>query len=233
MHTHKWCYHGTMTQGVQMEEGWKRHLAGEFGESYFKELSWFVHDEYARKQVYPPPKHIFRAFDECPFEDVKVIILGQDPYHGAGQANGLCFAVNQGVSTPPSLQNIFKELEADLGHPVSHDADLSRWARQGILLLNATLTVRAGEAGSHQGKGWEKFTNAAIKALNDERDGLVFLLWGNYAKQKGAHIDRTKHMVLEAAHPSPFSAYNGFFGCRHFSQANAYLEAHGREPIVW
>lgn len=222
-----------MTQGVQMEEGWKRHLAGEFGEPYFQELSRFVHDEYAHKQVYPPPKHMFRAFDECPFEDVRVVILGQDPYHGAGQANGLCFAVNQGVAAPPSLQNMFKELEADLGHPVSHDADLSRWARQGVLLLNATLTVRAGEAGSHQGKGWEKFTDAAVKALNDKREGLVFLLWGNYAKQKGAHIDRTKHLVLEAAHPSPFSAYNGFFGCKHFSQANAYLEAHGKEPVVW
>lgn len=216
-----------------MEEGWKKHLAAEFGEPYFKELSHFVHGEYTRVNVYPPPKHIFRAFDECPFDAVKVVILGQDPYHGAGQANGLCFAVNAGVSAPPSLQNIFKELESDLGSAVSHDTDLSRWAKQGVLLLNATLTVRAGEAGSHQGKGWEQFTDAAIKALNDGREGIVFLLWGNYAKQKGAHIDRTKHLVLESAHPSPFSAHSGFFGCRHFSQTNAYLKAHGKTPIGW
>jgi uracil-DNA glycosylase len=164
---------------------------------------------------------------------VKVVILGQDPYHGAGQANGLCFAVGEGVNTPPSLQNIFKELESDLGHTVSHDTDLSRWAKQGVLLLNATLTVRAGVAGSHQGRGWEQFTDAAVAALNAEREHLVFILWGNYAKQKGAHIDRTKHLVLESAHPSPFSAYNGFFGSKPFSKANEYLIANGQMPIEW
>lgn len=222
-----------MGNPVRIEESWKRHLSPEFEQPYFVQLSEFVHDEYANASVYPPPKQVFRAFDECPFEAVKVVILGQDPYHGAGQANGLCFAVGQGVATPPSLQNIFKEIEADLGHPVSRDADLSRWARQGVLLLNATLTVRAGVAGSHQGRGWEQFTDAAVRALNAEREGLVFMLWGNYAKQKGAHIDRTKHVVLESAHPSPFSAYSGFFGCKHFSKANEYLQAHGNAPIEW
>lgn len=222
-----------MAQNVHMEEGWKARLAGEFNQPYFSELSDFVHAEYARAHVYPPPTYIFRAFNECPFNDVAVVILGQDPYHGEKQANGLCFAVNPGVSTPPSLQNIFKEIETDLGHTVSHDADLSRWARQGVLLLNATLTVRAGLAGSHQGRGWERFTDAAVKALSEEREGLVFLLWGNYAKQKGAHIDRTKHLVLEAAHPSPFSAHNGFFGCKHFSQTNTYLARKGKRPIEW
>jgi len=164
---------------------------------------------------------------------VKVVILGQDPYHGRGQANGLCFAVNEGVSAPPSLQNIFKELESDLGRSVSHDTDLSRWATQGVLLLNATLTVRAGLAGSHQGKGWEQFTDAAVRRLNDEREGIVYILWGNYARQKGAHIDRTRNLVIESAHPSPFSAANGFFGSKPFSRANTYLAEHGAEPIEW
>lgn len=222
-----------MSNPVRLEESWKRHLSPEFEQSYFVQLSEFVHDEYKNASVYPPPAQVFRAFDECPFDSVKVVILGQDPYHGAGQANGLCFAVGQGVATPPSLQNIFKELEADLGHPVSRDTDLSRWARQGVLLLNATLTVRAGVAGSHQGRGWEQFTDAAVRTLNKEREHVVFLLWGNYAKQKGAHIDRSKHLVLEAAHPSPFSAYSGFFGCKHFSKANEYLQVHGQEPIEW
>jgi uracil-DNA glycosylase len=192
-----------------------------------------VKEEYQKATVYPHPKNIFRAFDLCPLDRVKVVILGQDPYHGEGQANGLCFAVNAGVQAPPSLQNIFKELESDLGHPVSHDTDLSRWAEQGVLLLNATLTVRAAQAGSHQGKGWERFTDAVIKRLNDEREHLVFILWGNYAKAKGARIDRSKHLVIESAHPSPLSAHAGFFGSKPFSKANAYLEAHGERPVGW
>ena len=218
---------------VKIGGGWKEKLGGEFDQDYFKSLADFVREEYRKATVCPAPKHVFRAFDECPFDEVKVVILGQDPYHGRGQANGLCFAVSAGVSTPPSLQNIFKELESDLGHEVSRDADLSRWAKQGVLLLNATLTVNAGSPGSHQGKGWEQFTDAAIKKLNDEREHLVFILWGNYAKQKGAHIDRTKHLALESAHPSPFSANNGFFGNKHFSKTNTYLIEHGKKSVDW
>ncbi|HQU07832.1 MAG: uracil-DNA glycosylase [Parcubacteria group bacterium 21-54-25] len=219
---------------VKIDRSWKQYLAAEFEKPYFTELTEFVKQEYKNEPVYPAPGNIFRAFDLCPFEKVKVVILGQDPYHGKGQANGLCFAVSDGVTLPPSLQNIFKEIESDLGGPLAHrSGDLSRWAREGVLLLNATLTVRAHMAGSHQGKGWEVFTDAAIRALSDARDHLVFMLWGNYAKNKGAHIDRTRHLVLEAAHPSPFSAYNGFFGSRHFSKANEYLAAHGEEPITW
>ncbi len=222
-----------MTKPVRIHESWRDHLAGEFAQPYFAELRRFVRDEYAAGAVYPPPAQIFRAFDECPFDAVKVVILGQDPYHGPGQANGLCFAVGREVPPPPSLQNIFKEIEADLGRAVSRDPDLSRWARQGVLLLNATLTVRSGAAGSHQNKGWERFTDAAVKALSDQREGLVFLLWGNYARRKGANIDRKKHLVLECAHPSPLSAHNGFFGCKHFSKANAWLDAHGVAPVEW
>ncbi len=218
---------------IQMESLWKTRLSGEFEQDYFENLSAFVHEEYKKGIVYPAPQNIFRAFDECPFDKVKVVILGQDPYHGPGQANGLCFAVNDGVKAPPSLQNIFKELEADLGHPVSHDTDLGRWARQGVLLLNATLTVSARNPGSHQGRGWERFTDAVVKALNDGREHLVFILWGNYAKQKGAHIARAKHLVIESAHPSPFSAMSGFFGSRPFSHANRYLAEHGQAPIEW
>lgn len=218
---------------VKIGGGWKEKLGEEFGQDYFKTLTSFVREEYKKAIIYPRPKNIFRAFDETPFEQVKVVILGQDPYHGRGQANGLCFAVNTGVGAPPSLQNIFKELESDLGHSVSRDTDLGRWAKQGVLLLNATLTVNAGRAGSHQGKGWEHFTDAVIKRLNDEREGLVFILWGNYAKQKGAHIDREKHFVIESAHPSPFSAYSGFFGSKPFSKANSYLVEHGETPIDW
>jgi len=221
-------------KAVKIHPSWIRHLSQEFERPYFKELSAFVHDEYKERLVYPPPKNIFRAFDLCPFEDVEVVILGQDPYHGAGQANGLCFAVGEGITLPPSLQNIYKEIESDLGQKIIHrTGDLERWARQGVLLLNATLTVRANSAGSHQGRGWEQFTDAAIKALSDEREHLVFMLWGNYAKQKGAHIDRSKHLVLESAHPSPFSAHSGFFGNKHFSKANAYLAKHGKKPIDW
>lgn len=219
---------------VKIHPSWKQHLAGEFEKPYFKELAHFVRNEYQHAIVYPAPKNIFRAFDLCPFDDVEVVILGQDPYHGPDQANGLCFAVGEGIRLPPSLQNIFKEIESDLGTPVIHKSgDLERWAKQGVLLLNATLTVRAHQAGSHQGKGWEEFTDAAIKALSDEREHLVFILWGNYAKTKGAHIDRAKHLVLESAHPSPFSAYNGFFGCKHFSKANEYLQKHDKKTIDW
>ena len=222
-----------MTRVIKIGGGWKEKLSEEFEKLYFKELAEFVHEEYKKETIYPEPKNIFRAFDLCPFEKTEVVILGQDPYHGAGQANGLCFAVNLGVRPPPSLQNIFKELESDLGHTVSHDTDLSRWAEQGVLLLNATLTVRGNTAGSHQGKGWEQFTDAAIKKLNDEKENLVFILWGNYAKQKGAHIDRTKHGVIESAHPSPFSAYSGFFGSKPFSKTNAYLGANKKKLIEW
>ena len=219
---------------VKIEESWKEHLAGEFEKPYFKELTDFVKKEYQGEAVYPPPKYIFRAFDLTPFEKVEVVILGQDPYHGPRQANGLCFAVEEGVPLPPSLQNIFKEIESDFGQPLKHKSgDLTRWATQGVLLLNATLTVKAHLAGSHQGRGWEEFTDAAVAALSREREHLVFMLWGNYAKNKGAHIDRSKHLVLEAAHPSPFSAYSGFFGCKHFSKANDYLAAHHIKPIDW
>jgi uracil-DNA glycosylase len=222
-----------MTKPVRIDESWRARLGAEFEQPYFAALRDFVRAEYAAGAVYPPAAQIFRAFDECPFEKVRVVILGQDPYHGPGQANGLCFAVGAEAPPPPSLQNIFKEVEADLGHPASRDPDLSRWARQGVLLLNATLTVRAAQAGSHQNKGWERFTDAAVHALSREREGLVFMLWGSYARRKGASIDRAKHLVLECAHPSPLSAHNGFFGCKHFSKANDYLVARGETPIAW
>ena len=218
---------------VKIGGGWKEKLADEFAQGYFQDLTKFIREEYQKTTVYPAPKNVFRAFDETPFDSVKVVILGQDPYHGPYQANGLCFAVNPDVKAPPSLQNIFKELESDLGRAVDRDPDLIRWAKQGVLLLNATLTVNAHTPGSHQGKGWEQFTDAVIKKLNDEKEHLVFILWGNYAKQKGAHIDRSKHLVIESPHPSPFSAYNGFFGSKPFSKANAYLEKHGKKQIKW
>lgn len=232
---------------VKIEPSWAKHLEGEFEKEYFTELTNFVKKEYKDGVVYPAPKNIFRAFDLCPFEKVKVVILGQDPYHGTGQANGLAFAVNEEVSLPPSLQNIYKELSSDCGVPfeaLAKKGDLSRWAEQGVLLLNATLTVRAHSAGSHQAKGWEQFTDAVIKVLSEEREHLVFILWGNYAKAKGAHIDPSsakatggrsdaKHLVLESPHPSPLSAHNGFFGSKHFSKANEYLVAHGETPIDW
>ncbi|MEN9560991.1 MAG: hypothetical protein RIQ56_264 [Candidatus Parcubacteria bacterium] len=218
---------------VKLGGGWKEKLEQEFQQDYFMELSDFVREEYKTHTIFPNPKNIFRAFDLCAFDQVKVVILGQDPYHGEGQANGLCFAVNSGMRPPPSLQNIFKELESDLGHAVSHDTDLSRWAKQGILLLNATLTVRASNPGSHQGKGWEQFTDAAIRMLNERREGIVYILWGNYAKQKGAHIDRTKNLVIESPHPSPFSAHSGFFGSKPFSRTNAYLAQKQLGEIEW
>jgi uracil-DNA glycosylase len=219
---------------VNIDPSWAKHLASEFEKEYFAELTAFVKQEYKDGVVYPAPKNIFRAFDLCPFENVKVVILGQDPYHGERQANGLAFAVETTERIPPSLQNIFKEIQSDFGKPLVHtDGDLMRWAEQGVLLLNATLTVRAHTAGSHQEKGWEQFTDAVIQELSQVRAGLVFMLWGNYAKAKGAHIDRTKHLVLEAPHPSPFSAASGFFGCKHFSKANEHLISHNETPIDW
>ena len=209
-------------------------MSDEFSREYFERLTKFVKDEYTSGAVYPAPKNIFRAFDLCPFDHVKVVILGQDPYHGPGQANGLCFAVGEGVALPPSLQNIFKEIESDLGKPLVHRAgDLERWAKQGVLLLNATLTVRSKTPGSHQGKGWEEFTDAVIKTVSDQKEHVVFILWGNYARAKGAHIDRFKHLVIESPHPSPFSAHTGFFGSKPFSKTNEYLVANGKEPIDW
>ncbi len=221
-----------MSHPIRIDESWKARLRAEFDAPYFAALREFVRGEYAERNIFPPARQIFRALDECPFDAVRIVILGQDPYHGVGQANGLCFAVGQGVAAPPSLQNIFKEIEADLGRPVSRDADLSRWARQGILLLNATLTVRESAPGSHQGYGWERFTDAAVSALSREREGLVFMLWGNYARQKGHNIDRQRHLVLQSAHPSPLSV-RGFAGCKHFSKANAWLSARGGEAIAW
>lgn len=219
---------------VVLESSWKGKLQQEFQKPYFEALTSFVRDEYAAGTVYPHPKNIFRAFELTPFNQVKVVILGQDPYHGPKQAIGLSFAVEEGMTLPPSLRNIYKELESDLGKGIEHrNGDLTRWAQQGVLLLNATLTVRAHTAGSHQGKGWETFTDTVIKALSEEREHLVFILWGNYARTKGAHIDRTKHLVIESAHPSPFSATNGFFGSKPFSKTNEYLRAHGIEEIDW
>lgn len=226
------CY--SLPMDVKIEPSWKKALEEEFGKEYFKTLTDFVKEEYANKKVYPAPKNIFRAFELTPFDDVKVVILGQDPYHGAHQAIGLSFAVEENTTLPPSLRNIYKEIEDDLGISMKDaNGNLSRWAKQGVLLLNATLTVRAGSAGSHQGHGWELFTDAAIRALSDKREHLVFILWGNYARQKGTFIDRKKHLVIESAHPSPFSAANGFFGSKPFSKANRYLEEHGEKPIDW
>lgn len=218
---------------VKIEDSWKQALKKEFKSDYFSELATFVKREYTDRTVYPPPKDIFRAFNICPVDKVKVIIIGQDPYHGANQANGLCFSVAEGTSHPPSLQNIFKEIKDDLGKPPPESGSLDHWGRQGVLLLNATLTVVGGQAGAHQGKGWERFTDAAIKYLSDNKKNLVFLLWGNYAQEKGAQIDRQKHFVLQSPHPSPFSADRGFFGCRHFSKANTYLLMHGMSPVDW
>lgn len=218
---------------VQIEESWKQVLTPEFDKDYFIRLTEFVRREYQTTTVYPPGKLIFNAFNLCPYNKVKVVIIGQDPYHGPGQAHGLCFSVNDGIPFPPSLQNIFKEIHDDLGTPIPTTGNLTRWAEQGVLLLNATLTVRAHQAGSHQRQGWEEFTDAAIRALAENREHLVFILWGAYAQRKGAFIDRNKHLVLSSAHPSPLSAYNGFFGNRHFSRTNEYLKAHGETEIVW
>ena len=219
---------------VKIENSWKSVLRDEFDKDYFVRLTEFVREEYRTAEaVFPPGNKIFAAFAATPFDEVKVVILGQDPYHNYGQANGLCFSVGDSVQMPPSLVNIFKEVNSDTGAPIPTSGDLTRWARQGVLLLNATLTVRAHQAASHQGRGWEQFTDAAVAALSARRENLVFLLWGNYAKRKGAVIDRSKHLVLESAHPSPLSAYHGFFGNHHFSRANAYLVEHGKAPVVW
>lgn len=218
---------------VRIEEGWKQALSAEWESPYFAQLSQFVHAEYRTRQVFPPGRQIFAAFDATPFDRVKVVILGQDPYHGDGQANGLCFSVNDGVPFPPSLLNIFKEVHDDTGAPIPASGDLSRWAQQGVLLLNATLTVAAHQPGSHQGHGWEQFTDAAIRALAERREHLVFILWGSYAIKKGAFIDKTRHLVLTSPHPSPLSAHRGFFGNHHFSLANDYLQRHGQTPIQW
>lgn len=218
---------------VQIEESWKRHLQPEFDKDYFLKLTDFVRTEYRTATIYPPGRLIFNAFDLCPFDRVKVVIIGQDPYHGPGQAHGLCFSVNEGIAYPPSLVNIFKEIKADIGTEPPTTGNLTRWARQGVLLLNATLTVRAHQAGSHQNKGWELFTDAVIRLLAEEKEHLVFILWGAYAQRKGAFIDRSRHLVLTSAHPSPLSAYNGFFGNHHFSRTNTYLEEHGETGIVW
>lgn len=219
---------------VRIDPSWKEVLKEEFEKEYFKRLTSFVKEEYSGSTpIYPPARLIFNAFDHCPFNDVKVVILGQDPYHGAGQANGLCFSVNKGVQFPPSLLNIFKEIESDTGTPIPQDGDLTRWSDQGVLLLNATLTVRAAQAGSHQKRGWEEFTDAAIRELAQRRENLVFILWGSYAQRKGAFIDRNRHLVLASPHPSPLSAYQGFFGNHHFSRANAYLAEHGKNTIKW
>ena len=218
---------------VRIEPSWHQALAAEWDKLYFEQLTDFVRRQYAAGQVFPPGRQIFAAFDTTPFNEVKVVILGQDPYHGPGQANGLCFSVNEGVPYPPSLLNIFKEVQADTGAPIPASGDLSRWARQGVLLLNATLTVQAHRAGSHQGHGWEQFTDAAIRALAEHREHLVFILWGAFAIKKGAFIDRERHLVLTSPHPSPLSAHRGFFGNHHFTRANAYLQQHGLPPIVW
>jgi uracil-DNA glycosylase len=218
---------------VKIDASWKRVLQDEFEKPYFAQLTSFVRDEYKTKKIFPPGNMIFSAFDHCPFDKVKVVIIGQDPYHNDGQAHGLCFSVNTGVDFPPSLINIFKEIERDLGKPMPTSGNLERWADQGVLLLNATLTVQAHSAGSHQGRGWETFTDAVIRKVAQEKEHVVFMLWGNYAQQKGAVVDGQKHLVLKSVHPSPLSAYRGFIGCGHFSIANNYLISNGLNPINW
>ncbi len=219
---------------VKIEESWRRHIGAEFDKQYFIDLTKFVREEYTHHTCYPPGKYIFNAFNLCPFDSVKVVIIGQDPYHEPGQAHGLSFSVADGVPMPPSLVNIFKEIQLDLGTPMPASGDLTRWARQGVLLLNATLTVRAHMAASHQKHGWEEFTDAAIRALNADRNNLVFILWGGYARSKAQLIDASRHLVLQSVHPSPLSANRGgWFGNHHFSRANAYLVEHGIEPIKW
>lgn len=218
---------------VKISPSWKSVLAPDFSQQYFSDLASFVREQYASRQVFPPGGRIFAAFDACAFEDVKVVILGQDPYHDVGQANGLCFSVSDGIPFPPSLLNIFKEVAADTGAPIPATGNLQRWADQGVLLLNSTLTVEAHRPGSHQGRGWERFTDSVISLLSQKREGLVFLLWGAYAIRKGALIDQSRHLVLTSPHPSPLSAHRGFFGNHHFTRANEYLTAQGKTPILW
>lgn len=218
---------------VRIDPSWKAELQDVFNSERFRQTADFARGQYAATTVYPPASRIFAAFDACPFDKVKVVILGQDPYHGPGQANGLSFSVNPGVRFPPSLMNIFKEVQDDTGAPIPADGDLSRWAHQGVLMLNATLTVEANRAGSHQGHGWEEFTDEVIRRLSRDREHIVFILWGSYAIRKSALIDSTRHLILTSPHPSPLSAHRGFFGNHHFSRANAYLTAHGLSPIVW
>ena len=218
---------------VRIAQDWKEILAPEFDKPYFEELIGFVKQEYASRRIFPRGSNIFRAFDKCPLDSLKVVIIGQDPYHGEGQANGLCFSVNDGVPFPPSLRNIFTEINADTGAPIPASGNLDRWAEQGVLLLNAVLTVRAHEAASHAGKGWEQFTDAVIQTLNEQDRPIVYLLWGRPAQMKKAMLNNPKQLVLTAAHPSPLSASRGFFGCRHFSQTNEFLEKNGLSPIDW
>jgi len=218
---------------VKIESSWKEVLQDEFAKEYFAELTKKVRDAYTSKTVFPPPKLIFNAFELCPFEKVKVVILGQDPYHGPGQAHGLAFSVPEGIATPPSLQNIYKEIKADIGTGIPKSGNLERWAKQGVLLLNSTLTVQMAEANSHQQFGWEKFTDAVIQTISENKEHVVFMLWGSFARSKSSLIDQNKHLILEAPHPSPLSAHRGFLGCQHFSQANKYLEENGLKPIEW
>lgn len=218
---------------VRIEDSWRQVLQPEFDKPYFELLTTFVRQQYQTRRCFPPARLIFNAFDSCPFDKVRVVIIGQDPYHDVGQAHGLCFSVNDGVAIPPSLVNIYKEIHRDLGKPIPASGNLQRWAAQGVLLLNATLTVEAHRPGSHQGKGWEELTDAAIQALNEQREHLVFMLWGSYAQRKGQFIDRRRHLVLETSHPSPLSVYRGFDGCGHFSKTNAYLAKYGLQPIDW
>ena len=218
---------------VRIEESWKQALANEWDKEYFMKLTDFIRKEYATSQIFPPAREIFAAFDATPFDEVKVVIIGQAPYHDVNQANGLCFSVRDGIPFPPSLLNIFKEIQNDLGKAIPASGDLSRWAKQGVLLLNSTLTVKAHCAGSHQNKGWEQFTDEVILQLAQQKENLVFILWGAYAIKKGAFINRMKHLVLTSPHPSPLSAYRGFFGNKHFSTANEYLIKHGKTPVEW
>ena len=218
---------------AHLEPSWKRELDSEFTQPYFTDLADFVRNEYLSTTVYPPPKKIFDAFALTPFDAVRVVLLGQDPYHGPNQAHGLCFSVQDGVKTPPSLRNIYTEIQSDTGNVPPPTGNLTHWATQGVLLLNATLSVRARQAASHQKKGWEEFTDAVIKTIAEKKEHIVFLLWGSYAQKKGMHINREKHLVLEAVHPSPLSAHRGFFGCKHFSKTNTYLKKHGLQEIAW
>jgi uracil-DNA glycosylase len=218
---------------VRIANDWKEILNAEFSKPYFEELVKFVKEEYASREIFPKGSNIFRAFDKCPLDKLKVVIIGQDPYHGPGQANGLCFSVGEGMPFPPSLQNIFKEVQSDIGTPIPESGELDRWAEQGVLMLNAVLTVRAHEAASHAGRGWEHFTDAVVRAIAERKEGVVYMLWGSYAQKKGAIADPRRNLILRAVHPSPLSAYRGFFGCKHFSQANDYLRSIGKEPIIW